>query len=275
MGRFILSLIVTLLCAQMGFSYGVAPQSQAELTKEEAQAAREIAGKFHQQMVETGSMLPLYDELFVADFVARYVQERKQEIALRQPRPILLVPGLEYQPKLLGQASVKDWKCLLAAANNFLYYTMSEGIKRLAQTLHEGKEPDAKDVEALFPVSVQQLFEPHPVLKNFLLKQGDGHPIGNVEEMHSTAALLEQANLLLQAQRQSRQLGGIAASKLVESVLRERGVLDPQLTIIDTETYGFPPSTRFVQIVTPGFYTLTIVQVNGQYRILEAIPFVG
>lgn len=249
------------------------PQSQEEITREEAKRAQEVADLFVKRMIETGDLAPVIDELFVADFIQRYIKHQKNiSQESNAPSEIFFAPGLWYKPDLLNQATEDDWRRFYIATYNFLYQVFIVGMNRVANDLLNGNTPDDKEIESIFPQKISEFFNAHPILKNFIRRKDKQIPIGALEEMRSATVTLEQGLRLLREEVGSGQIKPSDESKKVLEMLNHPDLEKHFVEVSEKEYYGFPPRTRalLTHIPLPLMLGVILVDVNGKYKIVWA-----
>ncbi len=253
-----------------------APFTSEKPTPFETRQAQEISNLFMQRMEETGNLSRVIDELFVEDFMWRYVHEQQREMAeSNSSATVLFAPGLNCKKDLLTQATTQDWQRLYVATYNFFYHLMVISLNQTANDLLNDKEPAEEVFEKLLPSNVTLLFDNHPILKNFIEAKGESKAIESVEEMRGVSETLEEGlRLLLEGQDNHTIKPTEETQKLFEK-LRQTEFADPMLEISEGESFGYPTGTRMLLAMTPIFFGLKLVEVNGKQRILWAEPIAG
>lgn len=247
------------------------PQSQEEITREEAKRAQEVADLFVKRLIETGDLAPVIDELFVADFIQRYIKHQKNiSQESNAPSEIFFAPGLWYKPDLLNQATEDDWRRFYIATYNFLYHGFIVGMNRMANDLLKGNTPDDEEFERIIPPKISDFFNAHSILKNFIRRKDKQIPIGALEEMRSATVTLEQGLRLLREEVGSGQIKPSDESKKVFEMLNHPDLIKPFVEVSEKEFYGYPPGTRALLIQPPLMFGLTLADVNGKYKIVWA-----
>ena len=250
-------------------------------TAEELKAAREISSRFVQRITETGDIEPLIKEMFVADFMRRYVKERKIEerkIETSKDREThtLFAPGTEYDTVLLDKATDEDWRRFYIATFNFMQYGFTYVFNSETKSLAAGKKEDDIDLERLtsdmYPPTVIELFGTDPVLRNFVRKQGPPRPIRTVEELRNVNSLLEKALKILYTGSAAvngklSETSKIVLKKLIENPDKDS---DPSLEVCDDECYGFAKGTRMLNVYAVPSYILLIAKVGSDYKVIFA-----
>ncbi len=245
-----------------------APRTEEKPTLFEGIKAQEISNLFMKRLEETGDFSRVIDDLFVEDFMWRYVQEQKRDAAeSNSPAAISFTLGLDYKPELLTQATTQDWRRLYVATYNFFYHVMVLGLNQSANDLLNDKEPDDEVFEKLLPANVSLLLDGHPILKNLLESKGEPKAIETLEELRDVSETLEMALRLLQS-NQTMKL--TVESKQVLEKFKLGDFAEPRLEIAENEYFGYPAGTRMLLAITPLLLGLRLVDVNGTQKILWA-----
>ena len=139
-----------------------------------------------------------------------------------------------------------------------------------ADDLLDDNTPEEEALEKLLPPAVLSLLDEHPILKNLFEPKGDPKTIETLEEMQDVSATLEkglrllltgQTNFTVQLNKKSKQV----IEKLIQTELPQ-----PRTEVSDKESFGYPAGTRMLWTMTPIFFGLTLVKVNGKLEILWA-----
>ena len=161
-----LSLMIAILFAVYQAAYLPAVYGQPkkdEITAEEKKAARELADRFVKRLNETGDIEPLLKEMFVSDFVGRYVKEKREETQEGHVsvNGIMFTTGLQYDPRLLETATEDDWRALYVNTFSFLNYGLTFMVNVGAKSKASGREIDDEEMEKImskmYPSSVTKL----------------------------------------------------------------------------------------------------------------------
>src|SRR5258706_10385675 len=166
------AVLVVYHAASLPAVYGQAKKD--EITAEEKKAANDLAERFIQRLDETGDIEPLTKEMFVSDFMQRYVAENKHEVAAGHEgkRILFATTGLEYDATLLDQAGEDAWLKLYISSFNVLHYawvvTFNEGAKYYVKGKTPGDDVLEKTLNDMYPRPVLDLFNGNPLLKNFV-----------------------------------------------------------------------------------------------------------
>src|SRR5262245_37001028 len=159
--------IATILIIIQSLLFFPTPVSRAQdgLTQAEIILAKETADLFMKRLDETGDFSSVIDEMYVEDFIERYIQQQISEGKESDSSiDIYFAPG-RYKRDLLKQATVEDWRRLYIAANNFMYHIIITSLNDHADDLLNGRELDDETADKCIPTEVIELFNNHPVLK--------------------------------------------------------------------------------------------------------------
>ncbi len=248
-------------------------------TAEEKKAALDLADRFETRLDETGDIVPVIQELLVADFTGRWVKEKRAyqaNEAVRSDR-ISYVSGIEYSPALLDQATEDDWRQLYSETFNFMQYTNVAMMNKMAPVILKDKNPVDKDekdlindVTNIYPRAVLSLFDKHPILRNFITMK-DKTPIKTVADLRSVNTTLKEALDILNKSSANKMKMTPESQKVLKAFREKSGdELGPWIGVADRETYGFPKGTRIMTLFSSPMHELTITKVGGQYKIIDA-----
>ncbi|HKQ91409.1 MAG TPA: hypothetical protein VJZ77_12025 [Blastocatellia bacterium] len=289
--------IATTLIIIQSLLFFPAPVSRAQdgLTQAEIILAKETADLFMKRLDETGDFSSVIDEMYVEDFIERYIQQQMHEGKESDSfTDIYFAPG-KYKRDLLKLATVEDWRRLYIAANNFMYHIIITGLNKHADDFLNGRELDDETADKCIPSKVIELFNNHPILKGSFGfddgKLGESNPaegaqrggaqeesgpksVETPEEMQDvTETLQEGLRLLLDDQGDhSIRLTDSAKSALAVNTLKleEKGLMEPMIEVNDKKFLGLLPGTRILAVPTPFRFWLEIAEVNGKHKIVRA-----
>jgi hypothetical protein len=274
MSKVILCGLVILLCFQSVFS-SVTVYLAQQPTPAESKSAQEVAGLFIKRLEETADISRLLGELYVDDFIERYIrQQRKSLIKDQAAQAIFFAPGLEYRASLLEQATPDDWRRFYVATYSLIYSGFVMGMNRAAKDLLSGKEPSDKILKDIYPPKVVKLFGQHPILKN-LIEMKERKPIATAEEMRSVIATLEQAVTLLRTDEVRKLYQLTEDSRKIIEMLKQSLTAEASVEVADEEFFGYPQGTQVFYVPTPFMLQLIIVNTGGKYRIVWTEPGPG
>lgn len=270
MAKLILGSLLVFFCIQPDSSSVPARPTQGHLTPAESQGVQEVISLFMKRLEETADLSLLFDDLYVADFIQRYVKQQQANALKDKARfnTILFVSGLEYKAELLARASHNDWRRLYVASYNLLYYGLAAGLNRMAKDLLSGKQPDVEALKDIYPQKVVKLLDQHPILNNLLIKKEKAKPISTLEEMQSVIATLEQVMALLREGENKKPLFLTDELKRLFELLRQPDLAQISVEITDGEFFGYPRGTRIFYAQTPIMLQLIIVKADGKYKIV-------
>lgn len=278
MKKFLL-IISTLVFSSQAFLLPGYSQANNEVLKAEDKAAViELADRFIQRLDETSEIEPLIKEMFVEDFAARYVKEKKAEAIEENSKPdddILLTSGLEYKTRLLDEASEEDWRQIQISVFNIMNYMSGNLMNRMAKSILSKKEPDDDELFRLmmnlFTKKVTNIFDNDRVLRNFIVMK-ERTPINSLEELRRVNSALAKALEILKKEKTWSSSKMTSEAKQVQKMYREKSGEEsaPTLLIADRETFGYPKGTRLVTIFANLMTELTVVKVGNDYKIVQA-----
>ncbi len=236
-----------------------------QLSDADSQAAQQIAFEFTRDLVRTADLASLTKEHFAPDFIQRYIKGKLANSSDANSPHVYFVPGLEYNSRLLSEASPEAWLRFYTAANTFILFGTISALKNY----REGTDLAATD---MYPASVINLLNTNPSLSNMILRKGRSKPVDSVAEMQKATATLEQALSLMRPHDQ-------APSKINEQELlktiKEDEVFRPTVQTVDTQFFGLAPGTQVISIATPILFQLILVKDNNRWKILWAEPYTG
>jgi hypothetical protein len=236
-----------------------------QLNDVDSKAAQQLAIEFSIDFVRTADLAPLLKKHFVPDFIQRYT---KGKLAADANSPhMYFVPGLEYNSRLLPEASPEDWLKFYAAANNFFFFGTMSGMKKY----HEGANIDPTD---MYPPIVINLLNTNPNLSNMIVRKGPSKPVDSVAAMQKATATLEQAVSLMRQQTKGQNPFKVNEQELIK-VIQEDDVFRPKVQTVDNQFFGLPQGTQVVLIATPILFQLVLVKDNDKWKILWAEPYIG
>ncbi len=263
MNKLIQSILIVLIC--LG---SVLPSTTQQPAPAESQRVQQVADLFVKRLEETSDLSQLFAELYASDFIERYImQQRKSTTKGEAAQTIFFAPGLQYNSKLLEQATPGDWKRLYVATYNFLHYGLVKGMNRAAKDLFSGKLPSEKIAENFYPPKLVKFLDQHPILKNFI-KMKERRPIETLEEMQSVITTLEQAMAFLRTKEAKKSYQLTDDSKKLMRLLKAALIEETRMEVTDEEFFGYPPGTRVFYVPTPFMLVLLVVNTDSKYRIV-------
>lgn len=222
---------------------------EQEVTEAENREAREIVIRFTARFAETRDLTPIVDELYVNDFIERYLKSKEEYVtpsAKSNPADLYFAPGLDYNPRLLAEAGPEDWRRLYIAANNFLLVGVVSALK---------KAPDyAGDIGPtdMYPSSVVKLLGGNPNLANMIVRRRRPKAVGSVEEMRNVISTLEQAVAIVRRKQPGKPLRADDKDWAgAVKTIRGDEFFRPRVEVTDEEFFGFPKGTRILDVKTP------------------------
>lgn len=264
--------------------------------------AQATADLFTKRLDETGDFSRVIDEMYAEDFIERYLQQQIREsegLNLNSCSDIEFLPGLVYKRKLLKRATVEDWKRLYIAASNFTYHINITDLNKHADDILNGRELDDEMSEKCIPSKVIELFNNHPILNGLLgidvddeddksgVGDADGESqsdaareesepksIETPEEMQGVTETFQEGLRLLLEEHGNHSPGltdpAKSALEVIRLKLKEKGLMEPTIEVVDKKFLGLPPGTRILKVPTPFMFWLLIAEVNGKQKIVFA-----
>src|SRR5262245_46289061 len=309
--------IATILIIILSLLFVPAPVSRAHdrPTEAEIKQIQEAASLFSNLLEETGDFSRVIDEMYVEDFIERYLLEQIQDgEESDSSSDLYFMPGFLYKRDLLKQATIEDWRGLYIAANNFFYHVMVISLHKEADDLLNDREPEDEKIDNLIPPKVIKLFNDHPILKDLIddyepesvesaeetqdddaekksapkplelaeppqdnaaEKKGEPKPIETPEEMRSVTETLREGLRLLLEEQGNRSLKMTDEAKKAIEMIRQEAGFESLIHISDHEYFGFPARVRFLEVLTSPMFMLTLAEINGKQRIVWAEVFAG
>lgn len=277
MFRHVLRLMTIFLLTQsLLLSSLAAPKPEDKPTPLEVAKTQKVADLFMQRLEETGDLSRVIDELYVEDFIWRYIQEQKRELAnSHSSSAVFFVPGLSYKTELLTQATEQEWRRLYVATYNFFYHVILLGMNQYANDILTDNDLDEDALNKLLSPKVTALLDAHPILKNFFEAKGEPKDIETLEEMYSVCDTLEQSLQLLLDAQPNRFITPSKETRQVFEKFKQTEFTALGLEICDHESFGYPAGTRMLHTITPIFLGLRLVEVNDNLKIVWAELFAG
>ena len=235
-----------------------------QLNDVDSQAAQQVAIEFTRDFVRTADLAPLIKTHFAPDFIQRYTKGKLGDA--NSPHEYF-VPGLEYNSRLLSEASPEDWLRFYTAANNFIFFGTMSGLKNY----REGADINATD---LYPAAVINLLNTNATLSNMIVRKGRSKPVDSVAAMQKATATLEQALSLMRQQSKGQTPFKINEQELIKTI-QEDEAFRPTVQTAGDKFFGLPPGTQVVFIATPILFQLMLVKDNNRWKILWAEPYTG
>lgn len=181
----------------------VSDHNKQNISRGEEQEARNLAVQFIAEFVEKKDLAPVVENLFVNNFIQRF-----NEYKFKHPDTsfdLYFIPGLEYEPALLSQGTVEDWRRFYISENTFFFYGVLSVVGKA--------KADVKDVSVddLYPARVVKLLNQNPNLSNVIERKGRGRVIRSIEELRNATNTFEQAIAILRKDIPGKPPSGTAA----------------------------------------------------------------
>jgi hypothetical protein len=238
-----------------------------QLNDADLKAAQQLAIEFTRDFVRTADLAPIIKEHFAPDFIQRYAKGKLVDLGVAKSVNLYFVPGLEYDSRLLSEASPEDWLRFYTAANTFLFFGTMSGIKNY----RDGADIDATQ---LYPATVINLLNTDPILSNMIVKKGRSRPVDSVAAMRKTTAILEQAISLMRQQTKSQApIINMDQQELIK-IIQEDEFFRPTVETVGDQFFALAKGTQIVLIKTPILFRLMLVKNKDRWEILWADPLV-
>lgn len=235
-----------------------------QLTDAELQQVQQLAVQFTASFARNRDIAPATKELFLKDFIERYLKGKANALAGLQPSNLNFIPGLVYNSRLHTEASREDWLRFYTAANNFMFFGIEAVLKN---------PPKADNIRPadLYPASVVSLLDTNPSLSNMLERKERTTPVSSVADMQKATAILGEAVALMRQQPQWQTALKIDEPKLLKA-MKEDTYFRPTIRTIDDQFFDLPQGSKLIVINTPILFRLLIVKSNNRFEILWAEP---
>lgn len=251
-----------------------ASREEEKPTPVETWKALETTNFFMKRLEETGDFSSVIDELYVEDFIWRYVHDKQMETTdSNLSEAFTFAQGVNCKRNLLTHATTQEWQRLYIATYNFYYQALVICLNKDSNSSLNGQEPEDETLEKLLPANVLLLLNRNPILKEVIESKGNSKAIESVEDMREVSETLEEASRLLLAGQDNRMVKLTEESKIALEKLRQTEFAEPALEITKQESFGYPAGTRMVLALTPIFFGLKLVEVSGKPKILWAELF--
>lgn len=241
--------------------------NQQQLKDADLQATQQLAIEFTRDFLRTTDLAPLIKEHFASDFIQRYTKSKLVSLGIANSPKLYFVPGLEYNSRLLTEASPEDWLRFYTAANNFMLFGTMSAIK-------SSRNGANVDVTQLYPATVINLLNTDPTLSNMIVRKEGSKPVSSVAAMQRTTAILEQAVSLMRQQTKGQTPVNIDEQKLIKAI-QEDEFFRPTVETVKDQFFGLAQGTQIVFINTPILVRLMLVKNNNKWEILWAEPYAG
>ena len=238
-----------------------------QLKGAELQAVQQVALEFTKSFLQTTDLAQLIKEHFAPDFIQRYTKGKLVGLNVANTPDLYFVPGVEYNSRLLSEASSEDWLRFYTAANTFMFFGTMSAIKN-------SRDGESIDVTQIYPASVINLLNTNPTLSNMLVRKGRSKSVDSVEAMRKTTATLEQAVSLMREQRKGQGPFKINEQELMKAI-QEDEFFKPTVETVEDQFLGLAKGTQVVFINTPILFRLMLIQENTEWKILWAEPSAG
>lgn len=267
---------VVLVCALMltfvSPRVAAAQGAGGRVTKEEEAAAREVAAAFLNRFYETHDFATVVDELYVYDYMSRYIRSQQPAEKDTPDSTFMLegIPALFFDRRLAAHPDDPLWPRLFVAANNYMHYGFVSTLSR--KTVEEMSDPEKvseADMLAAYPPEAVKVLEANPTLANFTEKEGGPVDVKTLEELRAVTEGMEEAERLTRASFNVR----VPATATLEhnlAMMRALPAREDVSLVADAEEFGYPEGTRLFKVFAPPVYNLILVRDGGRMKIVWA-----
>lgn len=267
---------VVLICASVltfvSPCVAAAQDARGRVSKEEEAEARVVAAAFVDRFFETQDFATVVDELYVSDYMARFLksQHAAQE---RSPDSTFMlegVPSLTFSSRLAARDDDELWPRLFVAANNFMHYGLVSIMSR--KSLEEMSDPEKvseSDLLAAYTPEALKVLDANPSLANFVKKERDEVDVKTLGELRAVTESMEQAERLTRAGFAVR----APATATLEhnlAMLKALPAREEVSLMTHAEEFGYPEGTRLYKVFAPPTYDLVLVMEGGRMKIVWA-----
>ena len=267
MKLFLVALITVALFVDSAGSNLKPNTNYQQLKDADLQAAQQLALEFTKGFLRTTDLAPFIKEHFASDFIQRYTKGRLVDLGVAKSAHLYFVPGLDYDSRLLTEASPEDWLRFYTAANNFIAF----GTMSLIKNARNGGDVNTTPP---YPATVIDLLNTNPTLSNMIVRKGSSKPVDSVAAMQKTTATLEQAVSLMREQTKGQAPVNINEQELTKA-FQDDEFFRPTVKTFDQQFFGVAQGTQIVFINTPILFRLILVKNNDRWEILWAEPYTG
>lgn len=267
--KVVLITLITVVLSIYGMGLPVRQRTNdQELSDADSEAVRELVLKFTTRFAQTKDLAPVINELYLKDFLQRYISAKSNVSGVGRSVDLDFVPGLTYNSRLHAEAGPEDWLRFYTAANNFMFFGFMSAIKKQ----RNGSRITAAD---LYPPNVIELLNTNANLSNMIVRKGSSKAVGSVDEMRKATAILEQAVSLMRQKTEGEPPLKLDGQELMKA-MKEDEFFKPIIRTIDSQFFGFDEGTKIIVINTPLLFRLILVKTkNNKLEILWAEPTRG
>jgi hypothetical protein len=266
------ALLLTVLLTQAASPALARQAGRAAVTKEEEREARAVAAAFTNKLIETHDFGPVVSELYVKDFMPRYLK-RESDWTVRAETTTFMVegvPALFFKNTLAARADSEYWPRFYVAAQTFQHFSfLSLYSKKSLKELGEEDGLDERDILDVYPPEVVKLLDGNPTLANFLVKKGRPVDVETVDDLRAVTLTLEEAVRLTRQHLDEHLSKGTRLAENLQMMKAAAAQTEVEL-LTDEEFMGYPKGTRFLKVFAPIGYDLILVKDGGAMKIVWA-----
>jgi hypothetical protein len=265
------ALLLTLLLTQGAPPALAVRAGRGGVTEEEAREARETAAAFTDRLVETHDFAPAVRELFVGDFMQRYLRRESDWTARVKTTTFMIqgVPALYFSSSLAARADSEYWPRLYVAAQTFLHFALLSLFSRksLKQGLGGPDDPDLKDMMDVYPPEAVRVLDGNPTLANFLRMKGRAVEVATADDLREVTTTLEEAVRLTRAHLDERLAKGTRLAQNLRTMKEAAARMQVELLPTGAE-FGYPEGTRLFKVFAAIGYELVLVKNGGRMKVV-------
>jgi hypothetical protein len=268
------ALLLILLLAQGAVPARARQAGRGGVTKEEEREARETAAAFTRRLLETHDFAPVVKELYVGDFMARYLKHESDAGPHSESAKFMLegVPALSFREALAARGDSEYWPRLYVAAQTFMHFGFLSILSKKSLKEAFGGEGgfDQKDMLDVYPPEAVKVLDGNPTLANFLLMKGRPVDVKTADDLRAVTVTLEEAVRLTRAHLDERLAKGGHLAENLRMMEEAAARTQVELLPLDGDFVGYPEGTRLFKVFTPAFYQLILVKDGGAMKVVWA-----
>ena len=225
------------------------------LTPDESREANAVARLFVKRMTETNDVAVVIDELFVPDFIDRYLNGPESE------------PFIFIQPSMARRLTRDELR---------RYYVSNINFQHLTPLYIYGKYSADRIPERVFPPTVERLVATVNADLEKIENADEDAPAevaDAVARLRASLDTLERVNRLVRVEVERRKLSQSAQYKKAVAEWDERfHLFKPWPSVCEEGCYGLPAGSRLIIVNVPSFQLKVVLAVGGA-KIVSAMPY--
>lgn len=245
-------------------------RSQSSITKDEAREARKIALEFSERLLKTGDLAPIVKDLYLDDFVERYLRFQTRRTAQHSLSyfDFAGIPAITFKPALLSHPKDELWPRFYIAANDLYYFGL---LSIVAKNKSSNLDVDSVKGSDIYPSSVATLLNKNPTLANFIEKKGRYVDVSTPEELRDVTVTLERAVIMMRDYLDKESpLNNARIDENIAEARKDPNSIKLSVDVTEEEFFGVPKGSRIIRTDSPAGFQLMLVKVDTQLKILWA-----